>query len=101
MKAQAKPECAHCKRKSARVEGGDGLFYHTVKESNGYDYDRYTYPCAIQTASAMRKAMTRTEKVIDKKIIEVTKQLSSLLETREKVRKCPNVFALEEILRTL
>ncbi len=101
MKAQTQVTCGHCQSGNPQIKGADGINYHSVKESDGQGYSRFTYLCARQTAAALRKAKTRGERNIDTEIIKLTKRISTLLENREKVQVFANIYSINSLMRSL
>lgn len=95
MKKQKKPkvvECSHCKVGRTRQREG-GIYFHTYKESNGMDYDRYTSLCAIQTDHGIELLRARALASLDKELAEAKVHVKDLKQSIKHIASATSVSA--------
>ncbi len=102
MKAkQASPETVVCELCRAGYKRcvDEGIAYHSYKLSNGYDYDSYTSPCAIQTPEGMKAYRKQSLDFVMQKVRGAKDRLAILESNADRVREAKTTGGIELALK--
>jgi hypothetical protein len=89
--------CVHCKFSRRRIQS-DGVFYHTFKESNGYDYDTYTAVCGNQTKEGLKAYRSQALTELKKKVTAAAQRLRVVESVHRQIKKATTVGQIQSAL---
>jgi hypothetical protein len=86
-------KCYSCDLKRDRFLD-EGVYYHSYKESNGYDYDSYVAPCGIQTPEGMKAYRKQSLDFVRQRIRDAKEHLAILEANAEQIKKAKDVSGI-------
>jgi len=89
----AEATCWLCEHGNKRFLDG-GVYWHSHKESNGYDYDNYTSPCGDQTAKTLEAYRKRELEILQANIDRAQEKLDALKSTRDGIKKAKTASSI-------